>query len=154
MNYDAMTCRELIHYLDLNSTDPVVRKLVQYFSGAGLITELEQAGMDPATQTFTEDNDIMDPGEYIESLRRRLRYAEDDLSDLQFKYEQAVEERDELKTRSIMDFVEEVWQEKRTAGYKVTEALKEAEHQRQENARLREQIDMWGRMNQPERKLS
>ena len=148
MDYNAMTCREMIHYLDLNSTDPVVRKLVQYFAGAGLITELEEAGMDPATQTFTEDNDIMDPGEYIESLRRRLRYAEDDLSDLQFKYEQVVEERDELKTRSIMDFVEEVWQEKRTAGYKVAEALKEAEQQRQENARLREQIDMWGRMNQ------
>ena len=148
MNYDAMTCREMIHYLDLYSTDPVVRKLVQYFAGEGLITELEEAGMDPATQTFTEDHDVMDPGEYIESLRRRLRYAEDDLSDLQFKYEQVVEERDELKTRSIMDFVEEVWQEKRTAGYKVAEALKEAEQQRQENARLREQIDMWGRMNQ------
>ena len=148
MDYNAMTCREMIHYLDLNSTDPVVRKLVQYFAGAGLITELEEAGMDPATQTFTEDNDIMDPGEYIESLRRRLRYAEDDLSELQYKYEQVVEERDELKTRSIMDFVQEVWQEKRTNAELVREAMATVKSYKDENNRLKEQIDMWGRMNQ------
>ena len=46
-----------------------------------------------------------------------------------------------------MDFVQEVWQEKRTASFKVSEAMNEVAQVKEQNAKLREQIDMWGRLN-------
>ena len=112
-----------------------------------IISDLEEAGMDPQTWTFGDGWNKMFPGQYITDLEKQVKYAEEELEGVKYKLEEAETELDELKTRSIMDFVQEVWQEKRTATFKVQEALKEAEHQRKENDRLREQIDMWGRLN-------
>lgn len=150
MNYNAMTDLELLHYLDLYSEDPVVRRLVDLLSNTrgAIISDLEAAGMDPQTWTFETDWQRMYPGEYIEQLRRDRDEAESDLEHTKYKLEEAETELGEMKTRSIMDFVNEVWQEKRTASFKVQEALKEAENQKKENDRLREQIDMWGKLNQ------
>jgi hypothetical protein len=149
MNYNSMTDLELLHYLDLYSTDPVVRRLVDLLANTrgGIISDLESAGMDPNTWTFKTDWHSMYPGEYIEALRNDLSEAESDLEHTKYKLEEAETELGELKTRSIMDFVQEVWQEKKTASFKVQEALKEADKVREENAKLREQIDMWGRLN-------
>ena len=149
MNYNAMTDLELLHYLDLYSTDPLIRRLVDLLSTTrgAIISDLEAAGMDPQTWTFETDWHKMYPGEYIEQLRRDRDEAESDLSHTKYKLEEAETELDEMKTRSIMDFVQEVWQEKKTATFKVQEALKEAKAQKEENDRLREKIDMWGRMN-------
>jgi outer membrane murein-binding lipoprotein Lpp len=149
MNYNAMTDLELLHYLDIYSDDPLVRRLVDLLSNTrgAIISDLEAAGMDPQTWTFETDWQKMYPGEYIEQLRRDLDEAESDLSHTKYKLEEAETELDEMKTRSIMDFVQEVWQEKKTATFKVQEALKEANAQKEENERLREKIDMWGRLN-------
>ena len=62
--------------------------------------------------------------------------------------------KSDLKTRSIMDFVQEVWQEKKSATAKVQQAQEEINQVKQQNDKLKEQIDMWARMNQQERKLS
>jgi hypothetical protein len=150
MNYNSMTDLELLHYLDLYSDDPLIRRLVDLLSNTrgSIISDLESAGMDPNTWTFKTDWQSMYPGEYIEALRNDLQEAESSLSSIRDELEEAETELDELKTRTIMDFVNEVWQEKRTASFKVQEALKEAEHQKKENDRLREQIDMWGKLNQ------
>jgi predicted nucleic acid-binding Zn-ribbon protein len=147
MNYNAMTLRELIHYLDLYNTDPMVRRLIQRLDYSDLRVELEEAGMDPGTGTFKDDYNRYTPGEYIEQLRRDRDEAESDLEHTKYKLEEAETELDELKTRSIMDFVQEVWQEKKVASFKVTEAMKEVEQVKEQNAKLKEQIDMWGRMN-------
>jgi predicted nucleotide-binding protein (sugar kinase/HSP70/actin superfamily) len=156
MNYDSMTDRELMHYLDLYSDDPLIRRLARMLTNAehGIIAELEEVGMNPETWKFDDDWGAMHPSEYIEQLRRDVREAEDGLSDLRYRHEDLEEKYNELKTRTIMDFVQEVWQEKRTASFKVQEALKEAQAQKEENDRLREKIDMWARMNQQERKLA
>jgi len=149
MNYNSMTDFELLHYLDLYSDDPVIRRLVNFLSNTrgGLITDLEAAGMDPHTWQFETEWQHMYPGDYIQQLRRDRDEAESDLAHTKYKLEEAETELNELKTRSIMDFVQEVWQEKKTATFKVQEALKEAQAQKEENNRLREQIDMWGKMN-------
>jgi archaellum component FlaC len=96
----------------------------------------------------------MYPGDYIIHLEKQLQYSEEELSGLQYKYDDLEEEYDRLKTRSIMDFVEEVKQEQRANQELVKEAMGTVHAFKKENERLKEQIDMWGRLNQPERKLS
>jgi len=149
MNYSTMTDMELIHYLDIYATDPLLRRLATMLGNTrgGLISDLEAAGMDPHTWQFKTEWQSMYPGDYIQQLRRDLDEAESDLAHTKYKLEEAETELDELKTRSIMDFVQEVWQEKKTATFKVQEALKEAKAQKEENNLLKEKIDMWGRLN-------
>ena len=156
MNYNAMTDRELLHYLDLYSEDPVVRRLMHLLGNTrgNLIAELEEAGMDPQTWTFQDDYDAMFPGEYIEHLRSQLQHAQDEADSLQWKLDGVIEERDQLKTRSIAELIEEVWEEKRKNSDMVREAMSTVKAYKDENTRLKEQIDMWARMNQPERKMT
>lgn len=144
-----MTDTELLHYLDLYSDDPLIRRLVDVLQNTqgALLNDLENAGMDPMTWKFKTDWQDQYPGDYIIQLRDDLKRAEDDLEALQYKHEELLDKYDELKTRNIMKFIEEVQQEKRAASHKVQEALKEADKQRRENEKLREQIDMWGQMN-------
>ena len=145
MNYDIMSDQELLHYLDLYATDPLILRLARMLGNThgGLIADLEAAGMDPDTWKFSTDWASMYPGEYIEALRNDLSQVEHELADVKIQLEDAVEERDELKTRSIMDFVEEVRQERRAAGHKVSEAMRESERYRKENEELREKINVW-----------
>ena len=156
MNYNAMTDRELLHYLDLYSEDPVVRRLMHLLGNtrSSLIAELEEAGMDPQTWTFQDDYDAMFPGEYIEHLRSQVQHAQDEADSLQWKLDGVIEERDQLKTRSVAELIEEVWEEKRKNSDMVRDAMATIKAYKDENEKLKEQIDMWAKMNQPERKLT
>ena len=149
MNYNAMTDLELLHYLDIYSNDPLIRRLIEVLekTRGEIISDLEEAGMDPQTWTFGDGWNKMFPGQYITDLKKQLEYTEEELESVKYKLEEAETELDELKTRSIMDFVQEVWQEKRTASFKVSEAMKEVEQVKALNAKLTEQIDMWGKLN-------
>ena len=149
MNYNSMTDFELLHYLDLYSTDPVIRRLVDFLSNTrgGLISDLEAAGMDPHTWQFETEWQHMYPGDYIQQLRRDVDELESDLSRTKYELEDLEEKYNQLKTRTIMDFVEEVNKERLRASFTASEALKEAKAQKEENAKLQEKIDMWGKMN-------
>lgn len=149
MNYNSMTDLELLHYLDLYSDDPLIRRLIDVLTRTRgeIISDLEEAGMDPQTWTFGDGWNKMFPGQYITDLEKQVRYAEEELEDIRYKYDQTVEERDELKTRSIMDFIQEVHQEKQTNAFLVKEAMATVKAFKDENEKLREQIDMWGKLN-------
>ena len=150
MNYSIMTDLELLHYLDLYSNDPIVRRLVDLLGNTrgGIISDLEAAGMDSKTWTFGSDWESMYPGEYIESLRTDVRNAEEELSGLRYKYNDLEEECERLQTRTVMDFIKEVKQEQADNADLVREAMKTVKAFKDENERLKKQIDMWGRMNQ------
>jgi len=150
MNYATMTDMELIHYLDIYSDDPLLRRLATMLGNTrgGLMSDLEAAGMDPQTWQFQTDWQSMYPGDYIEHLRRDLEEVETNLRWLQDDHHELEDKYNELKTRTIMDFVQEVWQEKKTATYKVQEAMKEVRQVHEQNVKLKEQIDMWGKLNQ------
>lgn len=149
MNYNSMSDFELLHYLDLHTDDPVIRRLVNFLSNTrgGLITDLEAAGMDPHTWQFETEWQHMYPGDYIQQLRRDLEEVETNLRWLQDDHHELEDKYNELKTRTIMDFVQEVWQEKKAATQKVQEAQKEINQVREQNDKLKEQIDMWAAMN-------
>jgi hypothetical protein len=144
-----MSAYELLHYLDLSSDDPLIRRLINVLAKTrgALIDDLESAGMDSQSWTFGEGWNKFSPGQYIEELRNDVRHAEDELELAQEELQQAIDERDQLKTRNIMQLITEAQQEKNAAASRANEAWKEANRVREENAKLREQIDMWGSLN-------
>jgi predicted nucleic acid-binding Zn-ribbon protein len=89
----------------------------------------------------------MYPGDYIQQLRRDRDEAESELNWLRTDHHELEEKYNELKTRSIMDFVQEVWQEKKAATFKVQQAQEEINQVKKQNDKLKEQIDMWAAMN-------
>ena len=149
MNYNAMSDTEFMHYLDIYNDDPVVRRLINVLARTrgALIDDLESAGMDSQSWTFGEGWNKYSPGQYIEELRNDVRHAESELELAQEELEQAINERDQLKVRSVMQLIEEVNKEKTRCSLIASNAMKEANQVREENDKLREQIDMWGAMN-------
>lgn len=149
MNYESMSDKELIHYLDLYATDPLIRRLANMLHNTrgGLIADLEAAGMDPDTWRFETEWQSMYPGDYIQQLRRDIEELESDLEHTKYNLDEMTTERDELKTRSIMDFIQEVHQEKQTNAHLIKEAMATVKTFKDENDKLREKIDMWGVMN-------
>ena len=151
MKYESMTVRELIHYLDLYSTDPVVRLLLDKINNEDLVSQLVDVGMDPVTNTFDDDRMTFYPGEYIKHLRKSRDYSSEEYDELKYRFDDLEESYNELKTRSIMDFVQEVRQEQQASADLVKEAMGTVNAYKKENERLKEQIDMWARMNHVER---
>jgi hypothetical protein len=149
MNYNSMSDQELLHYLDLTSDDPVIRRLINVLAKTrgALIDDLESAGMDSQSWTFGDSWIKYSPGQYIEELRNDVRRAEDDLELAQDELRQAIDERDRLKVRGVMQLIEEVNREKTRCSLIASDAMKESNRVREENDKLREQIDMWGRLN-------
>ena len=149
MNYNAMSDAEFMHYLDLHSDDPLVRRLIGVLerTRGALIDDLVDAGMDVQDWTFGDGWSRSSPGQYIQELRLERDQAESDFRLAQHELEEAIHERDELKTRNIMQFIEEVHAEKKSIQVKADAAYREANRVREENDKLREQIDMWGAMN-------
>jgi len=145
MNYDAMTDFELLHYLDLYSDDPLIRRLVNFLSNTrgGLITDLEAAGMDPHTWQFETEWQSMYPGDYIRQLRQDISELEQDLSITKSDLEDVTEERNRLEARSIMDLIAEVQKERTINREERYRAEKYAIAVKEENDQLREQLGMW-----------
>lgn len=148
MNYDAMCDRELIHYLDWYNMDPLIRRLLNLVNHDGLMGDLEAVGMNPKTHMFETDQQDLTVAQYITSLHDQVRSLESELDSSNYELGEAIRERDELQTRSVMDFVNEVWQEKREAELRIRTAQQTVSEVQKENARLKEQIDMWGKLNQ------
>lgn len=152
MNYDAMTDLELLHYLDLYSDDPLIRRVVAVVANTrgALITDLENAGMHPDTWQFETDWQSMYPGDYIIHLRKQLDYVEQDLQVAQDDLEEVRKERDRLKTRGIMDFIQEVQDQVRVNQDLVKDAVKTVHAYKKENddlknhnAALQDKINVW-----------
>ena len=145
MNYNAMTDRELLHYLDLNRNDPIVSRLANMVDR--LFADLEEEGMDPKTRTFSTDWGEQSVANYIYTLRSDLYEAESTNNDLKSRLEEAEDERDRLKNRSIGDFLREVEQERINNREELYRVRKDALQVAEQNAKLKEQLDMWGKMN-------
>lgn len=149
MNYNAMSDHELIHYLDLYSEDPMVHRLIGVLARTrgSLIDDLVDAGMDAQDWTFGDGWSRESPGQYIQELQRQIRSLEDDNDDLRKHKEELEDECDRLKSRSVLEFLQEVEREKIENQSLVREAMKTIKLYKDENEDLKEKIDMWGAMN-------
>lgn len=146
MQTSNLNINELIHYLDITSTDPTVRRLVDLLleRELTLYDELVDAGMDPQSYTFYYDGSShYSPGEYINELRQNVNYFEQEMNIAQEERDDAVREADKLKVRSVMQLMEEVYRERTIARETAYQANKEAAELRAKNAELEEKINVW-----------
>ena len=149
MNYNTLGDTELLHYLDLYSDDSLIRRLIGVLARTrgALVNDLVDAGMDAQHWTFGDGWNRQGPGEYIQDLQRQIQTLEDDNDDLRKHKEELEEECDRLKSRSIREFLQEVELERKNNQDLVREAMTTVKAYRDENTKLKEQIDMCGRLN-------
>ncbi len=140
-----LTFKELIHYLDFNSTDPVVRQLLKYFDDLeeSVVEGLVQAGMDPSNCSFDYDGFYHSPGEFISKLRNDVDYAERMASEWEEKYYQIKDERDQLQARSVATLINEMNEQVKRAQADRNNSDRIAEKYRQENQELQSKINVW-----------
>lgn len=135
---------ELVHYLDLTATDPVVRRLVNMLNtDSSLISGLIEAGMNTTTFTFEEDYQDYTPGEYIEYLEKEVQSHADRANDWEWKYDQVAEERDQLKVRSIAQVLHEMEKEVIVAKELKYAAERNLSQVKEENKELKDKINVW-----------
>ena len=149
MNYNSMNDTELLHYLDLYSGDPLIQRLIGVLSRTqgALIEDLEDAGMDTHSWTFDDGYIKRSPGQHIQELQHERNSAESELRLAQHELEQVSKERDQLAARGVMELIDEVNVIRKLSNAQTAAAQQDANRVREENAKLREQIDMWGKMN-------
>ncbi len=140
-----LTFKELVHYLDFNSTDPMVRRLLAYINDQeeSIIEGLVQAGMDPINCRFDRDGYYHSPGEMIEKLRNDLDYAERESAEWEEKYRNVKDERDRLRARSVADLINEMDEQVKIAHAARNNSDRIAEKYKQENQELQNKIDVW-----------
>ena len=110
MNLLHYSDSELLNYLDLYSTDPVIRRLLTIADRSEqCISELHNVGMD--TDGYFENT--FSPAEYIQHLENEIECYSRDLA-------QATNRVYQLETRTLMSFVEDVNQALKAANQKVT----------------------------------
>lgn len=89
-NINHLTFEELINYLDLTTTDPSVRRLIDMLcnDNTNLIKELMDEGMS-RDFIFEEDYESYSPGEYIRHLRNEVDYYSSEIDEKQYELERA-----------------------------------------------------------------
>lgn len=143
MNLSALKYSELISYLDLTSTNPAIRILLEKIENPNgpLIDELIDAGMDPNYMTF---DDHYSPGEYIQSLESRVSDYDWQIDELQDKVDALEDKLEQNKVKTVLEWCELVREqmgEKDDQIYKLTRELNQA---KTEIEQVKEKMKVWG----------
>jgi chromosome segregation ATPase len=78
----------------------------------------------------------MHVGRYISHLREEIDMRDDELRQLR-------DEVEELKTRSIIDFIQEVKQELKTAEYRVKQAQDARDEEHKARRKAERELEVW-----------
>ena len=145
MKLNHLSDLELLHYLDLYSTDPIVQRLVTILSTtrAGLVNDLVDAGMDSDTWIFEDDGDKYTPGDYIVHLRSLVQYERDGRHTAEFEQDLLQREVDRLSARTIVDFLHEAKDLVDNANRNAASAVRSAHDLDCQNKELQEKLDVW-----------
>lgn len=148
MNYQHLTAKELIRYLDLTSTDPLVRKLIQLLQDESLMEELEAVGMDPDTKAFRDDGwEYRSPGEYIEHLRRERDYYLEESDDQRRQIDQLEAEVKRMGTINLMNFIADVQHKMEMTTMEKDRAVRAAAADRKLREEAEHKFEFWEKMN-------
>ena len=148
MNYLNMTPKELVHYLDLYSEDPVVRRLVEFLSNNTLVEDLVEAGMDPVDMTFEYDGwERKTPADYIHALKNDVNYFEREADEKDYEIENLKKEVNRLSTKSLVSFIADVQQTLETAKMEQGRAERRAEHEKKLREEAEQKFEFWDKMN-------
>ena len=148
MNYEHLSVKELIHYLDLYHEDPLVRRLVKLLREESLIEDLEQVGMDPVDKVFKDDGwEYRTPSEYIQHLRNDIDYHVRECDDLQSQVYDLEKEVNRLSTIGIMNFVADVHHKLEMAKMEQGRAERIAEHEKKLRQEAEQKFEFWEKLN-------
>jgi hypothetical protein len=147
MNYDNLTTKELINYLDLTSTDPLVLRLIDLLKDESLSVELEEAGMDPITREFRDDGVYLSPAEYINQLQRDRDYYLDESDDQRRQIDSLEAEIKRLGTINLMNFIADVQHKMEMATMEKDRAVRRAEQERELRKEAEQKFEFWDKMN-------
>jgi predicted RNase H-like nuclease (RuvC/YqgF family) len=148
MNYVNMTPKELVHYLDLYSEDPVVRRLVEFLRQDTLVEDLVEVGMDPDNNTFRYDGyQDLPPSDYIRQLRNDADFYEREADDKSYEIENLNKEINRLSTKSLVSFIADVQQTLETAKMEEGRHRRIAEHEKKLREEAEQKFEFWEKMN-------
>jgi hypothetical protein len=144
MNYN-LTYNELRDHLDRYSTDPLVRKLLEYIDDKeeNIIEGLIDIGMDPTNFRIEGDCGWFLPGPYISELRNDVDFFQRESQEWEEKYEDMKAERDRLKARSVADLLADMQEKIRRAEAEAREADRILTQYKARNKDLEEKINVW-----------
>lgn len=140
-----LSFKELINYLDLHNTDPMVRKLLEYISikEENIIDGLVQAGMSPVDFQFDYDGYYYTPGQFIERLRSDLDYHERESAEWEGKFHSMREERNRFRARSVADILSDMSEQIRKAESERDQANRIITRVQEKNKELEDKINVW-----------
>lgn len=147
MNYLTMSSKELIHYLDFNSQDPIVRRLVKLLQEESLVEDLVAAGMDPETREFKHDWSYYSPSEFIEKLQNDVEYMDQDLIEKEREIADLEREVTRLSTKSLVQFIADVHEKLESAKMEEGRARRIAEHEKKLREEAEHKFEFWDKMN-------
>ena len=147
MNYETLSAKELIHYLDLYSNDPVVRRLVKLLQEESLVEELVEAGMDPVSREFEHDWEHLSPAEYIYKLKSDIDYYKQEVDDKDTEIFNLNKEVNRLSTKSLVSFIADVQQTLEFAKMEEGRAKRIAEHEKQLRQEAEKKFEFWEKLN-------
>jgi hypothetical protein len=139
MKTTHLTDQELVNHVIKFSNDPEKIRLATFMerTRGAIWDDLVDAGIDETYCTFTSEwGSTMHVGQYISHLREEIDIRDEELHQLR-------EELEELKTRSIMDFIQEVKQELKTAKYLVEQANQERDAEKLARRRAERELEVW-----------
>ncbi len=140
-----LTYKEIIDYLDRYSTDPMIRRLLEYIDDKeeNVIEGLVEVGMDPVDYRIEGEHGYSLPGPLIEELRGEVSYLRRESDEWQEKYIDMKDERDRLKARSVADLLAELNDQIKRAETAAKEADRKASYLQKRNAELEDKINVW-----------
>lgn len=148
MNYENLSVKELIHYLDLYHEDPLVRRLAVALREESLIEELEAVGMDPDTKAFRDDGwDYRSPGEYIQHLRNEIDYYVRERNEAEDRVLELESEIKRLSTMSIVNFIADVKHKLDMNNLETARANNRAEAEREARKESEQKFEFWEKLN-------
>lgn len=140
-----LTIDELVHHLDITSTDPMVRQLVELLQTRDitLYRELINAGMDPKDCTFSDSVDELSPSEYIDHLRSDASYYKNEYDDMSAKLDAAEHTIKHLSARSIASVLEEMERQVKKAESNSSQMTRDCRAMQSKIEKLESQLTMW-----------
>jgi hypothetical protein len=139
MKTSHLTDQELINHTIKFSDDPEKIRLATFMerTRVPIWDDLVGAGIDETYCTFTSEwGSNMHVGRYISHLREEIDIRDEELHQLR-------KEVNELKTRTIMDFIQEVNQELTTAKYLVEHANAARDEEHTARRKAERELEMW-----------
>ncbi len=147
MNYNSLSDKELLNYLDLYSDDPVVRRLLKILEEGSIMQELVDAGMNPNDKTFEHEWQHLSPGDYIVQLRRDMEYYIDERDELEQEKEQLEREVNRLSITSLVKFIADVHQTLEMNKSERDRALRQSEQERERRKEAEQKFEFWEKLN-------